>query len=67
MENPEARQETSRRRDTSRNKDRSEGPAYKDVAIKAVYKEGDLKETGGPAVSMTVVGEHVEFTQVFHF
>ncbi len=67
MENVDNRQETSRRRDTSRSKERSEGPAYKDVATKAVYKEADLKESSGPAVSMTVVGETVTFTQHFHF
>lgn len=67
MENVEARQETSRRRENSRNRERSEGPAYKDVATKAVYKEADIKEASGPAVSMTVVGESVTMTQHFHF
>jgi len=67
MENVESRQETSRRRDASRSKERSEGPAYKDVATKAVYKEADYKESSGPAVSMTVVGESVTMTQHFHF
>lgn len=51
----------------SRSKDRSGGSSYKDVATKAVYKEADIKEAMGPSVSMTVVGEKVEFTQHFHF
>lgn len=67
MENADARQESSRRRDSSRSKERSEGSSYKDVATKAVYKEADIKEASGPAVSMTVVGETVTFTQHFHF
>lgn len=64
MENPDARPESRRR---ERSKERSEGPAYKDVSTKAVYKEADLKADAGPAVSMTVVGETVTFTQHFHF
>jgi len=67
MENVEARPERSRRRDRSTGNDRSEGPAYKDVATKAVYKEADHKEGSEPAISMTVVGETVTFTQHFHF
>lgn len=51
----------------SRSKDRSGGASYKDVATKAVYGESDVKKSAGPAVSMTVVGEHVEFVQHFHF
>lgn len=44
----------------------SEG-SYKDVSKAAVRKEGDVKQDMGPSVSMTVVGEKVEFTQHFHF
>lgn len=36
----------------------------------AVHKEGDLKMSlnkEGPVISMTVVGDKVEFTQVFNF
>ncbi len=40
---------------------------YKEVGRQAVYKEGDVKENMGPSVSMTVVGEKVEFTQNFNF
>lgn len=65
MENVEVAK--SNRRDRSRTAERSEGPAYKDVATKAVYKEADVKTDAGPAVSMTVVGETVTFTQHFHF
>jgi hypothetical protein len=32
-----------------------------------VVKEAEVKAAAGPAVSMTVVGERVEFTQHFHF
>lgn len=64
MENVDTRQDSRRR---ERSKERTEGPAYKDVATKAVYKEADIKEASGPAVSMTVVGETVTFTQHFHF
>lgn len=50
-----------------RSLERSGVTGYKDVAKQAVHKEGDVKEAMGPAISMTVVGEKVEFTQVFHF
>jgi len=50
-----------------RSRDKVEGPAYEGVATKAVYKEADVKADSGPAVSMTVVGETVTFTQHFHF
>jgi hypothetical protein len=64
MENPQHQSDTRRERSRERSK---EGNGYKDVAKQAVYKEGDVKESSGPAVSMTVVGERVEFTQHFHF
>lgn len=41
--------------------------SYKDVSTAAVRKEGDVKMSMGPSVSMTVVGEKVDFTQHFHF
>lgn len=41
--------------------------SYKDVSTAAVRKEGDVKTSMGPSVSMTVVGEKVDFTQHFHF
>jgi hypothetical protein len=47
--------------------DRQEGGGYKGVARQAVVKEAEVKTAAGPAVSMTVVGERVEFTQHFHF
>lgn len=68
MENVEHNQETSRRRERSRN--RSEGPAYEQVANKAVYKEADYKvdmKGESPSVSTTVAGENVTFTQNFNF
>jgi hypothetical protein len=46
---------------------RSEETSTNDVAIKAVYRESDVKQSMGPSVSMTVVAEIVEFTQVFNF
>jgi len=55
------------KRERSRNRDRSEGQPYEQVANKAVYKEADFKTDSGPAVSMTVVGETVNFTQHFNF
>lgn len=68
MENVEHNQDASRRRGRSQN--RSEGPAYEQVANKAVYKEADYKvdtKGEGPSVSTTVVGENVTFTQNFNF
>lgn len=62
MENPEK----SVKRE-GRSRERTGEHGYKDVATKAVYKEADVKESMGPSVSMTVVGEKVEFTQHFHF
>lgn len=50
-----------------RSSDRQKGGGYQEVSKAAVRKEGDVKETMGPSVSMTVVGEKVEFTQHFHF
>lgn len=47
--------------------DRQQEEGYKDVSKAAVRKEGDVKQDMGPSVSMTVVGEKVEFTQHFHF
>ncbi len=64
MENQQ--QHGERRRDRSRDSVK-EGTGYKGVAKQAVHREGDVKESSGPAVSMTVVGEKVEFTQHFHF
>lgn len=50
------------------------GSGYKDIANRAVHKEGDAKgdllSTGNAPVaqvSMTVVGENVTFTQNFNF
>lgn len=54
-------------RSERRSRERNEGGSYKDVASKAVYQEADVKKDMGPSVSMTVVGESVEFTQHFHF
>lgn len=67
MENAKPHQEKSRNRDQSRQRERSEGPAYEQVANKAVYKEADYKIDAQPSVSTTVVGENVTFTQHFHF
>jgi len=50
-----------------RSSDRQRGGGYQEVSKAAVRKEGDVKESMGPSVSMTVVGEKVEFTQHFHF
>lgn len=66
MENNANSPPPRRTREPSRDRDNN-GSAYKDVANKAVYKEADVKENMGPSVSMTVVGERVEFTQHFHF
>jgi len=60
-ENPEAQ-----RRGRSKER-RSEGTSYVDVARTAVFKESDVKTQTEPAISMTVVGETVTFTQHFHF
>lgn len=54
-------------RSERKSRERPEGGSYKDVAKTAVHKEGDVKADMGPSVSMTVVGEHVEFIQHFHF
>lgn len=40
---------------------------YTDVARTAVHKEGSVKLGMEPAVSFTVVGETVTFTQHFNF
>jgi hypothetical protein len=55
------------RRSRSKEREDKEGPAYRKVAEKAVYKEADYKSENGPSVSMTVVGETVSFEQHFHF
>ncbi len=51
---------------TSRVKRSGKG-SYKDVGVKALYHEGDLKKASNPCVSMTFVGETVTVTQHFHF
>lgn len=53
------------RRSDSREKQQEGG--HREVSKAAVRKEGDIKQSMGPSVSMTVVGENVEFTQHFHF
>jgi hypothetical protein len=60
-------QSNNTRRERRNSRERTEGSTYKDVATKAVYQEADVKKDMGPSVSMTVVGENVEFTQHFHF
>ncbi len=40
---------------------------YRSVARQAVSGETDVKLDAGPAVSFTVVGENVTFTQHFNF
>jgi len=67
MENADTNNRSAARRDRSKVRERSEGPAYEQVANKAVYKEADIKADSTPSVSMTVVGETVTFTQHFHF
>lgn len=61
MENQQNRVREPKR---GRSVDRSGDASYKDVAKVAIRSEKD-KET--PAISMTVVGEKVEFIQHFHF
>ncbi|CAA64249.1 hypothetical protein [Leek white stripe virus] len=49
---------------------RSEGTTAQVASKSAVHKEGDFKmslEKEGPVISMTVVGDKVEFTQNFNF
>lgn len=65
MENPE--NSRSRKHDREYSKERQQEGGYKEVSKAAVRKEGDVKQDMGPSVSMTVVGEKVEFTQHFHF
>lgn len=60
-------QQNSRSGKTPRSDDRQQEGGYKEVSKAAVRKEGDVKQAMGPSVSMTVVGENVEFTQHFHF
>jgi hypothetical protein len=67
MDATNAPQSTAPRRERRSSRERMEGSTYKDVASKAVYQEADVKKDMGPSVSMTVVGESVEFTQHFHF
>jgi len=64
---PQEPEPLRRPRPERRSRERTEGGSYKDVATKAVYQEGDLKKEMGPSVSVTVVGENVEFVQHFHF
>nr|ABO18579.1 p7a [Beet black scorch virus] len=52
------------RRVRSKSEDRK---SMSDVGQSAVNREADIKKDMGPSVSMTVVGENVEFTQHFHF
>lgn len=56
-----------RARSKSVSEERPKEGGYREVSKAAVRKEGDVKEAMGPSVSMTVVGEQVEFTQHFHF
>lgn len=65
MENPENVRSGRNQREYSRERQQEGG--YKEVSKAAVRKEGDVKQDMGPSVSMTVVGEKVEFTQHFHF
>lgn len=65
MENSENVRSDKRNREYSR--DRQQEGGYKEISKAAVRKEGDVKQDMGPSVSMTVVGEKVEFTQHFHF
>lgn len=65
MENPENVRSGKNQREYSRERQQEGG--YKEVSKAAVRKEGDVKQDMGPSVSMTVVGEKVEFTQHFHF
>nr|UHS72265.1 MAG: hypothetical protein 2 [Betanecrovirus sp.] len=65
MENSENVRDGKRSREYSR--DRQQEGGYKEISKAAVRKEGDVKQDMGPSVSMTVVGEKVEFTQHFHF
>nr|P27211.2 RecName: Full=Probable movement protein p8 [Tobacco necrosis virus D]UOF92979.1 ORF3 [Tobacco necrosis virus D]UOF93437.1 ORF3 [Tobacco necrosis virus D]BAA00788.1 7K protein [Tobacco necrosis virus D] len=65
MENTENVRSGRNQREYS--KERQQEGGYKEVSKAAVRKEGDVKQDMGPSVSMTVVGEKVEFTQHFHF
>lgn len=65
MENSENVRSGRQSREYSR--DRQQEGGYKEISKAAVRKEGDVKQDMGPSVSMTVVGEKVEFTQHFHF
>jgi len=65
MEKYENSRGNKRSRDVSEGKQQEGG--YKEVSKAAVRKEGDVKQDMGQSVSMTVVGENVEFTQHFHF
>lgn len=65
MENSENVRSGRNQREYS--KERQQEGGYKEVSKAAVRKEGDVKQDMGPSVSMTVVGEKVEFTQHFHF
>nr|ACT31462.1 p7a [Tobacco necrosis virus D] len=65
MENTENVRSGRNQREYS--KERQQEGGYKEVSKAAVRREGDVKQDMGPSVSMTVVGEKVEFTQHFHF
>lgn len=65
MENQENVRSSKQSREYSR--DRQQEGGYREISKAAVRKEGDIKQDMGPSVSMTVVGEKVEFTQHFHF
>lgn len=65
MDKAENSRDGKRSREYSR--DRQQEGGYKEISKAAVRKEGDVKQDMGPSVSMTVVGETVEFTQHFHF
>lgn len=65
MENTENVRSGRNQREYS--KERQQEGGYREVSKAAVRKEGDVKQDMGPSVSMTVVGEKVEFTQHFHF
>nr|UHS72385.1 MAG: hypothetical protein 2 [Betanecrovirus sp.] len=65
MENQQQQyQQESRGRSVER---RKEGIIGSKAGTQAIAREAGVKENSAPAVSMTVVGEQVTFTQHFHF
>lgn len=72
MEQPQE-QRTDREYTRSDRKERRRAPSnageggYRSVARQAVSAESEVKLDSGPAVSFTVVGENVTFTQHFNF